>query len=100
MDFCPKCKSLLVPSKGKLVCSSCKYSKKPKGPSKIKEEIKQKQIEIIEGDIEYGDSTIPVVCWNCGHKGVYVKINYYRSDEAPIRMYKCEKCKKVWRSSR
>jgi len=100
MQFCPKCKTLLVPNKGNLVCSNCKYSVKPKEKHKIEEKIIHKKIEIIDGDKEYGDSTIPIVCWNCGHRGVYFKINYYSSDEAPIRFYKCEKCKKVWRSSR
>lgn len=100
MKFCPKCKSLLLPGNGKLNCSNCKYSEKPKESQKIAEEIKHKEIEIIEGDKEYGDSTIPIVCWNCGHRGVYFKVNFYRSDEAPLRMYKCEKCKKIWRSSK
>ena len=100
MEFCPKCKSLLVPDKGKLVCPTCNYRKKAKGKLKIEEKIQHNDLEIIESDKEYGDSIIPIVCWNCGHRGVYVKIHYYRSDEAPIRFYKCEKCKKVWRSSR
>lgn len=100
MKFCPKCKSLLIPKSGKLACSSCKYTEKPKEKHIIGEEIKHKQIEIVEGDKEYGDSTVPIICWNCGHKGVFVKINYQSTDEAPIRFYKCEKCKKIWRSSK
>ncbi len=100
MEFCPKCSSLLIPKKGKLACSSCSYIKKAQEKQRFEEKIEHKEIEVIEDGKEYGDSTIPVVCWNCGHRGVYFKIQYYRSDEAPIRFYKCEKCKKVWRSSR
>lgn len=98
MNFCPKCKSLLIPKNGKLSCS-CGFSSKNKLNFNEKLE-KQKEIEIVDGDKEYGDSTIPVVCWNCGHRGVYFKVHFYRSDEAPLRMYKCAKCKKVWRSSK
>ncbi|MBT3721290.1 transcription factor S [archaeon] len=100
MNFCPKCKSLLIPSSGKLKCSSCSYISKTKKKHEIKEKIENKKLEVINENTQYGDSTVPIVCWNCGHRGVYIKVNFHRSDEAPTRFYKCEKCKKVWRSSK
>ena len=97
MKFCPKCKSLLIPNRGKLSCS-CGYTKKD--TVEFKEKISHKKIEIVDEDHELGSDTIPVVCWNCGNRGVYVKLNFFRGDEAPTRFYKCQKCKKVWRSSK
>jgi DNA-directed RNA polymerase subunit M/transcription elongation factor TFIIS len=79
------------------VCS-CGFSSAEK--IELKESIPHKEIEVIDENFSYGESTIPVVCWNCGHTGVYVKVNFHRSDEAPLRIYKCEKCRKVWRSSK
>ncbi len=99
MEFCKKCSSLLVPKKGKLSCPKCGFKKKPKHKQLIKEEFQPRYVEVIE-DREYGDSTVPIVCWNCKKRGVYVKVLFNRSDEAPLRMYKCANCKKVWRSSK
>jgi DNA-directed RNA polymerase subunit M len=97
MTFCPNCGSLLIPRDGRLKCE-CGYSQD--GYLKFSEKIINKDIEIIDENLNYGDATVPIVCWNCGHTGVFVKVNFGRSDEAPLRIYKCEKCKKVWRSSK
>jgi transcription factor S len=100
MKFCPKCKSMLLPKKGKLVCS-CGYTEKSR--VEMKENLpKPKDIEIVDEAAEHvGDAEIPVVCWNCGHKGVYFwMVQMRRADEPPTRFYKCRKCKKVWRSGK
>ncbi len=102
MEFCPTCKSVLIPKKGKLICS-CGYEKKEKVKIEFKEKIdKQKEIEIIDEKTEnIGDSELPIVCWNCGNKGVYFwMVQMRRADEPPTRFYKCKKCKKVWRSGK
>jgi DNA-directed RNA polymerase subunit M len=100
MKFCPKCRSLLVPKDRKLVCI-CGY--KEQGNLKFREEVKAPQdIEIVDENTEHiGDATIPVVCWNCGHRGVYFwMVQMRRADEPPTRFYKCQKCRKVWRSGK
>ena len=99
MEFCPKCKSILSPKKGKVVCS-CGYSKKSE--VSLNEEFDQKDLIILDEDNEHiGDSTIPLTCWNCGNVGVYFWMHQMaRADEAPTRFYQCKKCKKVWRSSK
>jgi len=100
MEFCPNCSSLLIPDKGKLVCS-CGYSKKSKLIFESKLE-KPKDIVIVDESMEHiGDSVIPIVCWNCGNRGVYFwMVQMRRADEPPTRFYKCKKCKKVWRSGK
>ena len=102
MKFCPKCKALLIPKKKKLECS-CGYTKKNKEEVILKkEEIEQNIIEIIDEDKEIEDAPeIPIVCWNCGHRGVmYWMQQMRRSDEPPTRFYRCKKCRKTWRSGK
>jgi len=100
MRFCPKCHSLLIPRNKRLECK-CGYSEDGKVEIKIKVE-KPKDIVVVDEDIEYmGESTIPIVCWNCGNRGVYFwMVQIRRADEPPTRFYKCKKCKKVWRSGK
>ncbi|MFH2021567.1 MAG: transcription factor S [archaeon] len=101
MYFCKKCKSLMVPHKGKLKCSAC--GKIEEGEIILKEKINMpKDIEVIDEATEHiGDDTIPIVCWNCGYRGVYFwMVQMRRADEPPTRFYKCQKCKKVWRSGK
>ncbi|MBN2367966.1 transcription factor S [Candidatus Woesearchaeota archaeon] len=100
MKFCPKCGSLLIPKEGKLECG-CGYSET--STIKFREEIHPpKDIEVIDEATEHiGDTVIPIVCWNCGHRGVYFwMVQMRRADEPPTRFYKCRKCKKVWRSGK
>ena len=76
------------------------YKKKEK--IVINETHDQKEIVIIDEELEnYGNSEVPIKCWNCGNVGVYFWLRQMaRADEAPTRFYKCKKCKRVWRSSR
>jgi DNA-directed RNA polymerase subunit M len=100
MNFCPKCKSILVPKQGKLVCS-CGF--KSNSTLEFKEKIiPPKDIVILdEKDEHIGDDLIPLTCWNCSHVGVYFwMVQMRRADEPPTRFYKCKKCKKVWRSGK
>jgi DNA-directed RNA polymerase subunit M len=98
MKFCPRCKSILVLNDDMLVCD-CGY--KEKSELKLREQIpEQKEIEIIEEE-HTGESEIPIICWNCGNRGVYYwMVQMSRADEAPTRFYRCKTCKKVWRSSK
>ena len=60
MEFCPKCGSVLLPTKKgrsfKLVCSKCSYKRQLKGKKdmkgyKISEEVKKKdEIAIVDAD--------------------------------------------------
>ena len=96
--FCPKCKSLLIPKDGKLVCS-CGYSEDKE--IEFNEKINNKEIEVVDENENLAESEVPIVCWNCKKRGVYVWIRQMaRADEAPTRFYKCKHCKKVWRSSK
>lgn len=101
MKFCPKCKSLLLPKKGQLVCS-CGYKEKGEERIVITERMGSHDLDVVdEEDDPDGNSELPIVCWNCGNRGVtFWMVQMRRADEAPTRFYKCRKCRKVWRSGK
>lgn len=101
MEFCPKCESLLTPTKDKgklvLVCSGCGY-KKTGGNVKIVEKTEGlKKVEAIEKQT----STMPVTdaeCPKCGHKKAYFRSEQTRAaDEPETLFFTCVKCGKTWR---
>jgi transcription factor S len=102
MKFCPKCRSILIPSKGKLSCA-CGYNEKAGEAVRLREEIRHTEIEIIDETQEnLGDAAVDdIVCNKCGHHGAYTWfVQMRRSDEGVTRFFRCRKCKAVWRSNR
>lgn len=98
--FCPKCGSLLKPNKEKkktLICS-CGYKSKSEGMS-VKETIesKNKNIDVVDREIE----TLPKTdaeCPKCHHRTAYYWLVQTRAgDEPETKFLKCEKCKHIWR---
>lgn len=107
MQFCPKCKSIILPVKkaGRTVmkCSSCNFTSKKKENIILKEEIKlarEDKIEIIDKNV----STLPKTdaeCQKCHHDQAYYWLVQTRAaDEAPTRFFRCVKCSHTWRENR
>ena len=105
MQFCPKCKAILVPSndpKRKSVrCKACNTLIRQKPKIMIKEKIelrKDDKIEVVDKKIE----TLPKTdeeCPKCGHnKAYYWTVQTRAGDEAETRFFECTKCKHRWRS--
>jgi DNA-directed RNA polymerase subunit M len=103
IEFCDKCKAIMVPEKkGKsihLKCIRC-GSKKRKSVKILKivdEKKKIKGITILEKD----ETPLPITdneCPKCGNIKAYWWMQQTRSaDEPPTQFFRCVKCKHTWR---
>lgn len=105
MDFCPKCGSIMVPTKRErklvLLCSSCQETLDMQEDGKIKEVVdkKEKEIELIDSSKE--DDTLPLTdaeCPKCkNEKAHYWTVQTRAGDEPETKFLKCSDCKHVWR---
>lgn len=97
--FCPKCKSLMFPKEGMLVCRKCELETKPGKESdyRITEAVREKELKIMDDDL----STMPTTqknCPSCGHNEASFVIRQMRAaDEPPTTIYRCIKCRHTWR---
>ncbi len=94
--FCPKCGSIAINKKNKLVCINCGEEIKS---SKIKESAKEneKSFGAIEEEPEIHPKT-DETCPKCGNNEAYYwSVQTRAADESPTRFYKCTKCSHVWR---
>ena len=103
VDFCKKCKSLLVPvKKGSSIVAKCRKCgtilKTSVKITKIVEKIEKKGGVIL---LEKDEITLPITdkeCPKCDHQRAYWWLQQTRSaDEPPTQFFRCEKCKHVWR---
>lgn len=100
MMFCPKCKSIMMPKdeKGKKVMA-CGCGYKSNAEMIIREKgRKAEEVAVVEHEIE----TLPLTdakCPKCGHLRAYFWTQQTRSaDEPETSFFKCQNCKKMWRS--
>ena len=99
MKFCPKCNSLLIPTKGGLLCTNCGY-KEAAAAAELKEEIKKKKPDVKHGERSIEDTmpTIATECPKCGNKEAYWYTQQTRaSDEPETQFFICKKCGHRWR---
>jgi DNA-directed RNA polymerase subunit M len=97
MEFCPKCKSLMLPKDGKLVCCKCGAEGKEKGSSVVVEKQQQKETVVLEKKIDILPKT-RIECPKCGNKEAFWILRQTRaSDEPETRIYTCTKCEYRWR---
>ena len=102
MEFCQKCKGIIIVKDGKAVCAACgaKTGKKPK--MEVSEKVKKHDsIAVVkEGD----DNIYPIVdmeCPECKHKKCYFwTVQTRSSDESETKFYKCMKRSHTWRKYR
>lgn len=97
MMFCKKCGAIMMPKKGKMVCTSCGHSEK--GKSSFKEKVEQqKEVDIIDREENESLPKIEVECPKCKNNEAYYWLVQTRAgDEAETKFYKCTKCKHTWR---
>lgn len=107
MQFCPKCKKIMVPKRenGKLVFSctnaSCGHVLKKVSKDATKITSKNEQTEVEVAVVDEKAETRPIVpaeCRSCGNDQAYFWSRQTRSgDEAETRFFRCTKCGKTWR---
>jgi DNA-directed RNA polymerase subunit M len=109
MEFCPKCKSRLVPKKEKsdkkayivFVCPKCDYKRRvvsgkvaPK-VAKVVHPNPQKLVAVI-GKEEQKLRTLPTIrieCPGCGNNLAYVwQVQTRGADESSTQFFRCTKC--------
>ena len=99
MDFCERCKALIIMQEGKVVCPGCGY--RPKKKIKIEASEKMRKTNVIHVIKENDNNTLPIVqinCQKCDSKKAYFWTSQTRSsDESETKFYKCIKCKHTWR---
>lgn len=97
--FCPKCKSLMMPSEGKLVCNNCSETVVPSGKSTtiVTERRQDREILVVDEKTDILPKT-KAKCAKCGHNEAYWILRQTRaSDEPETRIYRCVKCSHSWR---
>ena len=99
MKFCPKCKALMYPKEGLLVCNKCGHSMKKKGSNVVVTERKEKEVTVIEDKNKM--NVLPKTtkkCPKCSHNEAFWILRQMRgSDEPESRFYTCVKCGHKWR---
>jgi DNA-directed RNA polymerase subunit M len=99
MDFCPHCKSMMMPKNGMMVCRKCGHKiPKATGESLVS---KTKQLDRIVPILEQESSGLPTTnarCPECGNNIAYWWLRQLRSaDESEVRFFRCTKCSRTWR---
>ncbi|RLI75055.1 transcription factor S [Archaeoglobales archaeon] len=100
MEFCPKCKSIMIYQGNKAVCRRCGYEKEVEEYEEVIFSSKNREdIPVIESDgIIKTLPTIEVVCPACGNREAYWWLRQLRAaDESEVRFFRCTKCGKTWR---
>jgi len=88
--FCEKCGSILSPSQGKLVCSSCGNEVLSEFRLEAKTKAKNKLLEEAKHDV---NPIVSAKCRKCGNKNAYFAIKQTRaSDEAATKFFRCTEC--------
>ncbi|MBZ3936367.1 transcription factor S [Methanimicrococcus blatticola] len=100
MQFCPKCKSMMMPAGSEFKCKKCGCTSAMGDSSELafKSEIQEREVVVLEGDIEEGLPTTDVMCPECKNRKAYWWLRQLRSaDESETRFFKCTKCAYTWR---
>ncbi|WP_292460928.1 transcription factor S [Methanothermococcus sp.] len=101
VKFCPKCKNIMLPKDGKLVCTVCGYEEDLEQTDEsyeLKEKIDSKKQEIVVIEDVNTLPTTRIECPKCGNMEAYWWLQQTRcADEPETRFYKCKKCGYTWR---
>lgn len=101
MEFCKKCKSVMLPAKkGKsayLKCKVCGSKRKISSSFKLQSDDKHAKIIVIEKN-EMNLPTTHKLCPKCGRERAFWWTQQTRpTDESPTNFFKCTKCTYTWR---
>ena len=98
--FCPKCRCLLFPKDGMLVCRKCGVEHEMSSaerPKMITHKSRDREVAVLE-ELSGTLPTADVECPSCGHSKAYWVLRQTRAaDEPATRIYRCVKCSKSWR---
>jgi transcription factor S len=101
MQFCPKCKSILVPKmqgKKRVIACSCGYVDKKGETEPLVEKVKAAEDIKVVSETDDSLPTAKARCTECGHDEAYFWLQQTRAgDEPETRFFKCTKCKHTWR---
>ena len=100
MEFCPKCRSIMIYQGDRAVCRKCGYEKEADdNPNLIITAKKSEgEIPVIEGENIKTLPTTNVICPQCGNNEAFWWLRQLRSaDESEVRFFRCTKCGKTWR---
>lgn len=98
MEFCPKCKSMMIPIKNVYKCRKCDFEKPKEGQGFVsKTERKEREVTVLD-QREMGMPTTRAKCEECGNDTAYWWLRQLRSaDESEVRFFRCTKCGNTWR---
>ncbi len=102
MEFCPKCKSIMLPVNGseqKLMrCRKCGEETSSNSNHLVSKTERQEKLQRLIEDESAGLPTTHVKCPECGNLEAYWWMRQLRSaDETEVRFFRCTNCKKTWR---
>jgi len=102
MEFCPKCKKLLVPEeKGNeivLKCQACGFEKSATGGYSQKVEQEKTEDVVMLGEQKELLPEMDALCPKCENTKAYWWTAQTRAADEPMtRFYRCTKCRHTWR---
>jgi transcription factor S len=102
MEFCEKCRAIIIVQDDKPICPSCGF--KPKKKPKIESSERLNVREGVAVIKEKEGNVYPIVdmeCPKCESKKAYFWTTQTRAaDESETKFYKCVKCEHTWRKYR
>lgn len=101
MEFCEKCKGMILIQEGIAKCISCGHKPKKTPRIKTSEKVEEKESVAVIKKEENVNPVIDMKCPKCKNKKAYFWTQQTRSsDESETKFYKCVKCKHSWRGKR
>ena len=101
MEFCPECRSMMIPTPTGMRCRKCGFTKERNECTDSfvsKEERREDDIVVLEGSESAGLPTTTIKCPECGNKTAYWWLRQLRAaDESEVRFFRCTRCSKTWR---
>jgi DNA-directed RNA polymerase subunit M len=91
---------MMFPSGDTFKCRKCGFVKGKQGSEALvsKESRENRDVTVLEGNIDQGLPTTTVRCEECGNNTAYWWLRQLRSaDESETRFFKCTKCGCTWR---
>jgi len=91
---------MMMPAGGEYKCKKCgcTAAAEQSSNSVFKSEIHEREVVVLEGDIEEGLPKTDVMCPECKNREAYWWLRQLRSaDESETRFFKCTKCAFTWR---
>ncbi|MCJ7444708.1 MAG: transcription factor S [Methanotrichaceae archaeon] len=99
MEFCPECKSIMMPKDELMICRKCgnKIGRSSKAEFISVQKQVSREVPVLEGNVSLQSKT-KAKCPACGNGMAYWEMKQTRrSDEPPTLFLTCTKCGNRWR---